>query len=171
MEDDADAFEAPATTKRRKFEQQPLPGAPPVAPAAVSGKGKAARARTSSASDTKASTDTKGGRGVGASKAAAKVKAEASPAPRSPGKRSERTASVDDVTLSPNGKRVRQATLNGSGVLKAPLPKPDSDPIVDAQPSNFSDDDIFFNRCKQLFLCVAARAVGLERRTPPRAGP
>ena len=61
--------------------------------------------------------------------------------------------------------------MSGSGVLKAPLPKPDSDPIVDAQPSNFSDDDIFFNRCKQLFLCVAARAVGLERRTPPRAGP
>jgi hypothetical protein len=163
-DDDEDAFEhAP----RKKQRQTSLPGAPPVA-------------------DKKAKTGRESGK-VAASVAKKKI-TKAKPLPTKAKAKAAIPAAAASavapkkVELSPNGKRVRQATLGADGGLAkpadvAPPPVatmsgpsnsstkpaaapslPDSDPIVDAKPTIPTADELFLDRMQQLFKCVGRAA-------------
>jgi len=75
-------------------------------------------------------------------------------------KASTKAAPLDLVTRSPDGKRVRQTTLDkATGQVARKLPvgaEPASDPISDAQPSELTEEELFVDRCRQFFLCVMA---------------
>ena len=132
-DDDDDDFADGAGKKRKMAVLKPPPDPP------------AKRRRSGSAGDggRKASND---GKRASATKKGSKASSKAAP--------------LDIVTRSPDGKRVRQTTLDkATGQVARKLPagaEPPSDPISDAQPSELTEEELFVDRCRQFFLCVAA---------------
>ena len=145
--DDTDDFvESGSSSKKRKLEQKTLAGlparaTPPAAPAAKPAKPSAKKAASTKTQATAAP-----------SRKETKAKAAGS----------SQSAPPEAAPLSPNGKRIRQATLDASGGLKpapakaptAPAAQPESDPIVDATPSVPTESDLFMDRCRTLFKSV-----------------